>query len=82
MDDALCAVHHIAGTLQFSDHIGAGGELTQVDLSSGVRGELLENLAKVGLKIIKYDRQSHRPMAGVTFEIYRDGLSIGRYVNS
>ena len=40
---------------------------------------VFQNLAKVGLKIIKYDRQSHRPMAGVTFEIYRDGLSIGRY---
>ena len=34
---------------------------------------------KVGLKIIKYDRQSHQPMNGVSFEIFKDGVSIGRY---
>ena len=34
---------------------------------------------KVGLKIVKYDRQSHRPMANVTFEIFRDGVSLGHY---
>ncbi len=38
-----------------------------------------QNLAKVGLRIVKYDRLSHRPLSGVTFEIYRDGASIGRY---
>ena len=40
---------------------------------------VFKNLAKVGLRIVKYDRQSHQPMKGVTFEIYRDGNSIGRY---
>jgi len=40
---------------------------------------VFKNLAKVGLKIVKYDRQSHRPMSNVSFEIFRDGVSIGRY---
>ena len=40
---------------------------------------VFKNLAKVGLKIVKYDRQSHRPMANVTFEIFRDGVSLGHY---
>ncbi len=37
------------------------------------------NQAKVGLRVLKYDRLSHRPMSNVTFEIFRDGLSLGRY---
>lgn len=40
---------------------------------------VFQNLAKVGLRIVKYDRQSHSPMSGVTFEVYKDGASIGRY---
>ena len=40
---------------------------------------VFQNLAKVGLKIVKYDRQSHQPMNGVTFEIFRNGASIGLY---
>ncbi|MCI9166462.1 MAG: hypothetical protein HFF64_10765 [Oscillospiraceae bacterium] len=40
---------------------------------------VFKNLAKVGLKILKYDRQSHKPMANVTFEIFRDGVSLGNY---
>ena len=40
---------------------------------------VFKNLAKVGLKILKYDRLSHSPMSGVTFEIFRNGTSIGRY---
>ncbi len=40
---------------------------------------VFKNLAKVGLRVVKYDRQSHQPMTGVSFEIYRDGVSIGRY---
>lgn len=40
---------------------------------------VFKNLAKVGLRVLKYDRLSHRPMNGVTFEIFRDGASIGRY---
>ena len=40
---------------------------------------VFKNLARVGLRIVKYDRSSHKPMAGVTFEIYRDGVSIGRH---
>ncbi|MEY8420576.1 SpaA isopeptide-forming pilin-related protein [Oscillospiraceae bacterium 44-5] len=37
------------------------------------------NQAKVGLRVLKYDRLSHKPMSGVTFEIFHDGASIGRY---
>ena len=33
----------------------------------------------LGLKIVKYDRLTHTPMAGVTFEIFHDALSLGRY---
>ena len=40
---------------------------------------VFKNLAKVGLRIVKYDRLTHQPMNGVTFEIYKDGVSIGRY---
>ena len=32
-----------------------------------------------GLRIIKYDRKNMVSMPDVTFEIYRDGVSIGRY---
>ncbi len=40
---------------------------------------VFKNLAKVGLRVVKYDRLSHQPMNGVTFEIFKDGTSIGRY---
>ncbi|MEH2941019.1 collagen binding domain-containing protein [Lawsonibacter sp. JLR.KK007] len=40
---------------------------------------VFKNLAKVGLRVVKYDRQSHQPMNGVTFEIFHNGTSIGRY---
>lgn len=39
----------------------------------------LKNEALPGLKIIKYDSQSHATMSHVTFEIYRDGVSLGRF---
>ncbi|MEH2937345.1 SpaA isopeptide-forming pilin-related protein [Lawsonibacter sp. JLR.KK007] len=61
-------------------------EVQQIKLELDANGNpipagplVFKNLAKVGLKIVKYDRQSHRPMANVTFEIFRDGLSLGRY---
>ena len=38
---------------------------------------VFKNLAKVGLRVVKYDRLSHKPMNGVTFEIFRNGTSIG-----
>ena len=40
---------------------------------------VFKNQAKVGLRVLKYDRLSHTPMNGVTFEIFKDGVSIGRY---
>ncbi|MCQ4662088.1 prealbumin-like fold domain-containing protein, partial [Flavonifractor plautii] len=32
-----------------------------------------------GLKIIKYDRESHETMSGVTFRIWWDGELLGDY---
>lgn len=32
-----------------------------------------------GLRIIKYDRKNHVAMPNVTFEIFRDGVSLGKY---
>ena len=39
----------------------------------------LKNEALPGLKIIKYDRESHETMPGVTFRIWRDGELLGAY---
>lgn len=33
-----------------------------------------------GLRITKYDRTTHTVLEGVTFEVWHDGVSIGRYV--
>ena len=37
------------------------------------------NEAKPSLRIVKYDRQSGKPLAGVTFEVYRDTVLVGNY---
>jgi len=42
-------------------------------------GYTLKNEALPGLKITKYDSQTHTAMSRVTFEIFRDATSIGRY---
>ena len=39
----------------------------------------LKNEALPGLKIIKYNRESHETMSGVTFRIWRDGELLGDY---
>ena len=61
-------------------------EVQQIKLELDANGNpipagplVFKNLARVGLKIVKYDRQSHKPMANVTFEIFRDGASLGNY---
>ena len=61
-------------------------EVQQIKLELDENGDpipagplVFQNLEKVGLRVVKYDRQSHTPMRGVTFEIFRDGTSIGRY---
>ena len=61
-------------------------EVQQIKLELDENGDpipagplVFQNLEKVGLRVVKYDRESHTPMSGVTFEIYRDGTSIGRY---
>ena len=50
-----------------------------------VTGETSEvtfvNAEKPGLRIVKYDRTTLLTMAGVTFEIFKDGASIGRYTS-
>ena len=61
-------------------------EVQQIKLELDSKGNpipagplVFKNQAKVGLRILKYDRQSHQPMNNVTFEIFKDGVSIGRY---
>ena len=39
----------------------------------------LVNKELPGLRIIKYDRKNMAAMANVTFEIFRDGVSLGKY---
>ena len=60
-------------------------EVQQIKLELDENGDpipagplVFQNLEKVGLRVLKYD-QERSPMSGVTFEIYRDGTSIGRY---
>ncbi len=40
---------------------------------------VITNRAKPGLRIVKYDRKTMQVMSGVTFEIWRDGVSLGKY---
>ncbi len=61
-------------------------EVQQIKLELDSKGNpipagplVFKNQAKVGLRILKYDRQSRQPMNNVTFEIFKDGVSIGRY---
>ncbi len=61
-------------------------EVQQIKLELDSKGNpipagplVFKNQARVGLRILKYDRQSHTPMNGVTFEIFRNGTSIGLY---
>ena len=39
----------------------------------------LVNYEKPSLKITKYDRTSHTPMEGVTFEVFKDTTSLGKF---
>ena len=39
----------------------------------------LKNQANPGLRIIKYDRKTYETLSGVTFEIFRDGTSLGKF---
>ena len=64
----------------------ASGEVKQIKLELDEDGSpvsagplVFTNLAKPGLRIVKYDRQSHTPMGGVTFDLYRDGTFYGRF---
>ena len=61
-------------------------EVQQIKLELDENGDpipagplVFQNLEKVGLRVVKYDRESHTCMSGVTFEIFRDGTSIGQY---
>lgn len=39
----------------------------------------LKNSAKPGLRVIKYDRQTHETLPDITFKIYKDNQLIGTY---
>ena len=49
-------------------------------LSEGVTSYTLTNEANPGLRIRKFDQQTMVAIAGITFEIWRDGLLLGEYV--
>lgn len=51
-----------------------------VPLSEGETSYTLTNKANPGLRITKFDRQTMTPIAGVTFEVWRDGELYGSYV--
>ena len=53
-----------------------------VPLSEGETSYTLTNKANPGLRIIKFDRQTMRPIAGVTFEVWRDGELIGNFITN
>jgi hypothetical protein len=48
-------------------------------LSEGETSYVLTNKAKAGLRLIKFDRQTMTPIAGVTFEIWEGGKLYGTY---
>lgn len=39
----------------------------------------IENDPLPSLRLMKYDRNSHRGMESVTFEVFKDGISLGKY---
>jgi len=51
-----------------------------VPLSKGEVSYLLTNKANPSLRIVKFDRQSMTPIAGVTFEVWHDGTLYGTYL--
>lgn len=54
-----------------------------VNVTSAKDGEVsytLTNKAKAGLRIYKFDKQTMMPIAGVTFEVWKDGELYGSYV--
>jgi uncharacterized surface anchored protein len=51
-----------------------------VPMSEGETSYTLVNEAKPGLRIIKFDRQTMSAIAGVTFEVWKDGELYGTYV--
>ena len=56
------------------------GKEHHVELFPGKVSEIiLTNTLKPSLRIVKYDRQSHKAMEGVTFEVFRDTTSLGKF---
>ena len=50
-----------------------------LSMSEGETSYSLTNKANPGLRIIKFDRQAMTPIAGATFEIWKDGELYGTY---
>jgi uncharacterized repeat protein (TIGR01451 family) len=51
-----------------------------VPLSEGETSYVLTDKANAGLRITKFDRQTMTAIAGVTFEVWRDGELYGTYI--
>lgn len=66
----------VLNTLSFFD--GGDGYTTTV-VSGDTVSYILKNQANPGLKILKYDRKTYEVLSGVTFEIFRDGVSLGKF---
>ena len=54
VNNPLGVVDHISLTLQLGHHIGAGGQVAQVDFSVGIRGELLGTVAPIHCPDLKH----------------------------
>ena len=72
-------VYSVTETIAPKDYILDGKE-HHVELTAGKVSEIiLTNTLKPSLRIVKYDRQSHKAMEGVTFEVFKDTVSLGKY---
>ena len=57
-----------------------GETVKTVSVTSGATSTVtFINRELPGLRIVKYDLTTHQPLPNVTFEIFKDGLSIGKY---
>ncbi|MBR1566727.1 MAG: Cys-Gln thioester bond-forming surface protein, partial [Oscillospiraceae bacterium] len=74
------------GGYEVRETAGIEGYVVDVDttktatvVTGGTSEVTFINAEKPGLKIVKYDRKTLKTMADVSFEIWKDGVSIGRY---
>lgn len=75
----------VTGAWEISEQKSPNGyllsdEVVTVNVEAGrVSKVTLKNVSTPSLKIIKMDKTNNVPLAGATFEVYRDTVYIGRY---